>query len=357
MKRRLMIWVLVLATALLGATAHAMPVELDEGITLPATTQEGDAVELETSGFQLIGTDGEGAYLVFTDGKFLKVAEADLAKTVSAIDKDAVEALPALTDVEPMSRYDRGEAVEAMQETLIALGYMEGIADGSYGGQSERAVAAFQEAAGIEATGEADPLTQLLMRSMAEKPVEVEVEADAGDAYAALSDIIEVDLDAAIDLGLKPDYDDVTGEGMLSAGKPIAYEVPAQADIDRRTFALTFGLAITRDAEGAAQVALVLDITCVGVQRPGMTEVILKSGDERCAYPIADLEETLSGLDAVEHARVPLDDAGVELLANAVDEEELKIRVTGRYAEYDIPVTDAQIEAVARVGEAALEMD
>jgi len=60
----------------------------------------------------------------------------------------------------PLQQGMKGEAVRAMQQRLIDLGYLAGGADGSYGGKTVAAVKAFQQAAGLEVTGEADDETQ-----------------------------------------------------------------------------------------------------------------------------------------------------------------------------------------------------
>lgn len=66
----------------------------------------------------------------------------------------------------------KGERVEALQERLIQFGFLEGVADGSYGRQTVNAVRRFQkhlidqgvdEALGIEANGEATPATLALL--------------------------------------------------------------------------------------------------------------------------------------------------------------------------------------------------
>lgn len=61
---------------------------------------------------------------------------------------------------EPLSQGMKGDVVKDVQQRLIALGYLKGGADGSYGGKTAAAVKAFQQAAGLEVTGEADDLTQ-----------------------------------------------------------------------------------------------------------------------------------------------------------------------------------------------------
>lgn len=61
---------------------------------------------------------------------------------------------------EPLSQGMKGDAVKDVQQKLIALGYLNGGADGSYGGKTAAAVKAFQQASGLEPTGEADDATQ-----------------------------------------------------------------------------------------------------------------------------------------------------------------------------------------------------
>jgi hypothetical protein len=54
---------------------------------------------------------------------------------------------------------DSGQAVRIIQNRLAALGYHQGLVDGSYGTITQRAVAAFQRANGLRATGLIDNLT------------------------------------------------------------------------------------------------------------------------------------------------------------------------------------------------------
>lgn len=54
----------------------------------------------------------------------------------------------------------KGDAVKALQEKLIALGYLDGGADGIYGKGTAGAVQKFQAAEGLPETGTADSATQ-----------------------------------------------------------------------------------------------------------------------------------------------------------------------------------------------------
>ena len=64
----------------------------------------------------------------------------------------------------PIARGAKGELVEAFQERLIELGYLNGSADGDFGPRTEAAVIAFQAAAGLVQTGilDADTVEALL---------------------------------------------------------------------------------------------------------------------------------------------------------------------------------------------------
>ena len=54
---------------------------------------------------------------------------------------------------------DSGDAVRKVQKRLIALGYLDGSADGSYGNQTKNAVKAFQQKNGLKVTGNVNSTT------------------------------------------------------------------------------------------------------------------------------------------------------------------------------------------------------
>ena len=55
---------------------------------------------------------------------------------------------------------DESTAILTLQNKLIELGYLRDAADGVYGGNTEKAIASFQRAHGLEESGEATPATQ-----------------------------------------------------------------------------------------------------------------------------------------------------------------------------------------------------
>jgi peptidoglycan hydrolase-like protein with peptidoglycan-binding domain len=55
-----------------------------------------------------------------------------------------------------------------MQTKLIALGYLEGQADGHYGNMTAQGVKSFQQENGLEETGEMDPETMEKINMLSE---------------------------------------------------------------------------------------------------------------------------------------------------------------------------------------------
>lgn len=106
----------------------------------------------------------------------IAVLEADETETAAEEGKDEAEVEPEAEE-EPeaeaeeeaeaekpiyymLNRGDKGDAVLALQERLIQLGYLDGDADGRYGAKTVTAVKEFQKAVGLKATGSAGESTQ-----------------------------------------------------------------------------------------------------------------------------------------------------------------------------------------------------
>ena len=63
----------------------------------------------------------------------------------------------------PIKKGDKSEEVQNMQAMLVEMGFLSGSPDGDFGGKTEAAVMAYQEAMGLEATGIADEATLRLI--------------------------------------------------------------------------------------------------------------------------------------------------------------------------------------------------
>lgn len=73
-----------------------------------------------------------------------------MAVSLAMTNRDDVTATPVPVHIEYGAK---GEEVLALQQRLIALGYLNGIADGDFGGQTQGAVQALQNAHGLDANG------------------------------------------------------------------------------------------------------------------------------------------------------------------------------------------------------------
>ncbi len=109
------------------------------------------------------GKQTSGAVQVFQEAHGLSATGAVDAATRAELFSDAAKALPPT-----IRKDDRGEAVQALQERLIHLGFLDGDADGKYGKQTQNAVEAFQQhliaqGISISASGDATPVTQEML--------------------------------------------------------------------------------------------------------------------------------------------------------------------------------------------------
>lgn len=351
---------------MMGTCGHAVTINMDEGpVTVEAVEIEdakalidadelpaGEAESLNLKSFQLIGTADDGL-LIFADGRFFTVAEDALPEVTAQLGEARMESLPDITDMDAIGRNAKGDEVKELQQALVDLGYLSGSADGQFGGKSQSAVSAFQQAMGLEETGTADALTQLLILSAKEAPVSIVSDFDPAMRYPELVGHTSANLSAVAEYGLVLEYDDIEGIGKLGNDATAEVDATDGADIDSRLFDLEFKLSISQD-RGVAVIEPVVELRCECVRRPVMQSLVLKSGDERCTVEITDLRTELSGPKSIEIGTAKLDADALRVLANAADADELKFRIKCKYSEYDGEVEDT--EAVAIIGQAGLAL-
>lgn len=90
----------------------------------------------------------------------VEVTETDVTPT-DVTPTDTVPSEPFVTLV----RGDKGDRVAEVQSRLIELGYLNDVADGSFGGRTKKAVVAFQSAAKLPESGEVDEATYIALMS------------------------------------------------------------------------------------------------------------------------------------------------------------------------------------------------
>lgn len=365
MRNKVLLWVMVLSIALTGMAAFAMPVHyeqdaltaqaavIDSAAQLEAAAEGGEAISVQD--FQLLSRTGDGRMLIFADGRYMTVNEADMADVIEQAGEARINALPQVP-TETVQRGSDKAAVATLQQALIDAGYLSGAADGSFGGKSASAVSAFQKDMGLEETGAADPLMQLLLSSTSQAPVSIVAEYDPTMRYAPIAGRTAADLTAISQFGLELKLDDISGEGALGNGSFIGMDASGSSDLDSYYFSLEFALFVRPDEAGDFAVNPGIKLGCECVRRPIMQEIILKSGDLRVTLPVGDLQSILSGSKAIETGMVSLDEAALKVLANAAETGELKFRIKCKYNSFDGAADATLLPGIANIGLAGLAM-
>lgn len=351
MKRMMMsMTALALALALMCGAAFATPIEIANGtVTVSAVdVQDGKETELTLGSFHLVGREPEGSYLVY-DGEKLYDVEADALEMVISVP----ESVPTLGELETFAMGTRGEDIVPMQRALIAFGYLGSMADGDFGPATESAVKMFQEAAGLEVTGQADEVTRLLIDSIREEPIPLEGRVPPEVMFAPLLERTEADLQPLMDSGLIFSYDEFTGEGFIADRSAVTTDASGGTDLDKYELSLRFGLLTREEGDGVTFLPA-LEISCLCVRRPMMGKLTMKVGGIRDEAAIEGLTVSLEGIYTVEKGLVFLTDRMVEALAGAAEAGELKLRIEGQYHSFDIAVDD--LDAAARIGALARQL-
>ncbi|MBR3504478.1 MAG: peptidoglycan-binding protein [Clostridia bacterium] len=336
---------------LIGANAYAMPIQVTNGsVSVTAFVfQNNKEKEMSLDSFHLLARNEDGSFLIY-DGQILySVSQEALNQAVVLPKKLAVGTLGSL---ETLARGVMGENAAALQEGLMALGYLEGSADGNFGSGTEKAVAAFQKAMGLNATGEADEITQLLIQSLNEETLYIEGVIDPAVMFAPILGRTTVDLQPVMDSGMILVYDDIAGEGFITDGTTVRIDASGDTDLDKYELSLQFGL-LTRENGSEIELLPVMKISCLCVRRPMMDEVTVKAGDARVTAAFEKLTVGLDGVYTVEEGVIILTDEMVDALANA--SEGLKMRVTGTYHSFDLTFDEtASAELVGKLAKEIL---
>lgn len=111
---------------------------------------------------------------MLSENSLMRLCEAALKADISAAARE--ETIVEVEDPEypTLQIGSKGEAVQKLQEYLIALGYLKDSADGDYGKKTAAAVSAFQASQGMAETGIADGATQRRLFAM-ELPKQLDV--------------------------------------------------------------------------------------------------------------------------------------------------------------------------------------
>lgn len=340
---------IIIALILLCGTANATPIQITNGaFTVPATDfNTGMSAELTLESFHILGQNANGSYIVYS-GKGLYLIAADAIESAIAIPSGNYPVIGAL---ETITRGAKGDHAQAFQQGLKALGYLSGAADGDFGPGTEDAVRQFQTDMGLEVTGQADEITQLLVASLNENAVNATGIVDPQEMFAPILGRTEIDIQPIMDAGLVFSYDDIADEGFISDGDIINIDASGNSDLEKYEFAIQFGFSTWEENE-SIQIVPAVKVDCLCVKRPVMTEITIKSGASRGTAEMGELSVKLDGVYTVESGIALLDEEMIGALANA--DEELKLRVTGKYNSFDLVVEDGA--SASKIGAIAAEI-
>ena len=324
-------------------------------VTLMAVPIGGsEETKVSLGDFVIAGAYEDGSYLVGANGKVYVASPEAMDKAVT-LDLSVVEA-PVIADAKGLRGGDSGKPVINLQIALRTLGYYEGVAEGNYNKKTIASVTSFQEAMGLEATGEADAETILLATALAEEPIEMEGNVDPEVLYAPIIGKTVVDLAPIMESGMKFSYDEMSGEGFITDGTVVTADLSGASELEKAVVSLQIGF-LTREKAGIIEVLPAAKVSCLCVRRPMMTSVTMKAGELRGSAEIGALTTRLDGIYTVEEGLCELSDEMVAALVGAEDAGELKIRIGGEYASFDLEMGDMALDGAAAIGKIATEME
>ena len=272
------------------------------------------------------------------DASDVYISKEELGTQLPELD---LSGFPNVEEVAAIAQGAKGEEVEALQAALISLGYLDGTADGAYGGGTAEAVRKFQEANGLEATGSADISTMTLLKAI-ENGVEESVEISSEEEYALpeekFAKIIgktAADLSAFMEPKWRFTYDEIDEIGAIDPSIDLGYFEIASPAIDEISGQLAVKVVIAKDEESKVIVAVpAITVETDGAYRPYVKGAVL-AGDETVRLDGGKSSGRIEGVTLLESGYVPLTKEAAELLKGG---SVTKLRLLGRNTEYDVDV-------------------
>lgn len=258
----------------------------------------------------------------------------ELEEKVPALD---FSILPSVDGWENLAVGNSGIRVQDLQETLISLGFMEGIIDGIFGQRTEASVKAFQESVGVEPTGVVNLGTWFLMKDGSTEPLVVSYPPvfTVEEKFASIIDIVSdpAILECFLDSSWKFNYDEYEGTGAIRKDLDIEPYVESEPAVNRIKVGLELVVYIV---EGELIPAILVHST--GAYRP-----YIQSAKINCDGTYAELQKLFSeneirGIDIIEDTYLPITEEAGQAITEA---ESMKIRLHGTSHSYDFGLTGA----------------
>lgn len=305
-----------------------------------ASGAEAPSATVELDSLNILGILNDQYAAVTYEGGRGFVPLEEIAERIPAVNLDALEHVENWTDI---GRGSSGEQAREVQENLIALSYLTGEADGVYGGMTAEALAQFQTASGLEATGTADVFTWFMLHEAAGGSPEA-IETAYPPVFKPeekFAEIIDSVQDASVleqylDPVYKFSFDVFSGTGEITDGTELGSFTDESRPIDRINMLVKRIAYVYRNEAGEIEVVPAISVTSEGAYRPYVTSVIVRSGVKTAELPLLSAVGGIEGTNVTEEAVVPLTEEAEALLS---EPEGVVLRIAGSSKNYDVTLS------------------
>ena len=305
----------------------------------------------ELSSFEALGVVNDEVLIIrYGEGSIGYVAWDEIEEKAPALAWEDRELLPSVSDFEDLQDGSAGDLVVEAQQALTDLGYAAGGVDGMYGPGTAGSAAAFQESAGLEATGVIDALTWFtLMEAASPSAGEAlslsyppDVSRD-GKYQMIIADVDDPEyLDQFLDPEWKVSYDVFSGEGRIdytSEGLSLGTERTGGKQVDRVTLDTTAYVRLERGVRGAVSILPVIEVKAEAAHRPYVSGAVIEYGVFTEKLTMLSQECTLSDLNCLETTRLSLSPQVYKLTQAQIGGGDLLLKLQGLEENWEINLT------------------
>ena len=271
------------------------------------------------------------------EAEYVYAEKEELQSVLPMLDCDQ---FPVVEEVDPINPGTRGDSVEALQEALDSLGLLEGKIDLAYGEKTRIAVQKFQEERGLEATGQADLYTMLLITQIndgIEEEIDLSANAEQSpeDKFEAIFDKTDADLEPFMEKEWRFRYDEFEESGFIDPSIGLgSFEVEEPA-IDQIKGELAIKVVIKKDSDtNTFTLVPAITVETEGAYRPFVKGIVLV-GDDTIRIEDGTGTGEVDGVILKESAYIPLTMEAMELLETGSVHD---VRLLGQNTNYDIEV-------------------
>ena len=298
--------------------------------------------EEETEQDETVSFSEEKTEAVVAEDETLKgdlyVSKEELQLLLPRLDLDAFLQMEE-ADAIPIGT--KGDKARVLQEVLISLGFLEGPADGDYGGGTADAVRRFQETHDLEVTGIADSYTVMLIQAVSnglEDVIETSTKGydSASEKFPEIANKTEADLEPFLGGRWHFQYDVFEEKGFIDPGIDFGSFEVESPQIDRIRGALAIKVVINRDDDTRYFVPTpAIAVETTGAYRPYVQGAVL-IGDGTARLDGGKSSGKITGTTLEESGYIPLNQEALELLASGSVHT---VRLLGKNTSYDMEVT------------------